>query len=409
MSDQEREVLAAAERPHHPTSPSSLSLREQCPCYESRGGTSEAAERGTLQHTAVELGEDQEFLMDHEALAVADCLEFCEQLVEDKYGGEPGHHLVEPELNIDTRMVVLHGASKEEKHVFKGTTSGYCDRAIVSKDETFADIIDWKFGMFEVTDAEENIQGMSYLLGLVRKFKKLQRVTVNFIAPHRDEWTFHTFEREEFDWLFLRVVTAVKRAVKAKNLVANGDWSMATPSTTACLFCKYANGECPALTSKCIELGMKRSPLEFPADIDFEMVNDPKNAGIGMRLASVVKGWAESYKSFMGNKAVDEADFIPEGYILVTASRRGVTSVAGVREVAKKHGLTDEEVDATTDVALGKLEKLIMAKTPRGSKTSAKDEFSHELEEAGYVEEGIPYSFLKLSAGVKKSKQQTEE
>jgi hypothetical protein len=124
-----------------------------------------------------------------------------------------------------------------------------------------------------------------------------------------------------------------------------------------------------------------------------------------MRLASVVKGWAESYKSFMGTLAVDQDDFIPDGYALVTASRRGVVSVAGVREVAEKHGLKTEEIDTTCDIALGKLEKLIQAKAPRGTKTAAKNEFSQELEDSGYVENGVPYSFLKLSDGVKKPKQ----
>ena len=408
MSDTEKQVLADAERPHHPTSPSSLSLREACPCYESKGGSSEAAERGTLQHTAVELGEDQEFLMDHEAIAVADCIFFCDRLIEEKYGGEVGADLTEPHLKVDTRTVTVVNAPNG-KFVFEGTTAGYCDRAIISKDLKRADIIDWKFGMFQVTDAEENIQGMSYLLGLVREYPTLEEVTVNFIAPHRDEWSFHTFKREEFDWLYLRVVTAVKRAVLAKNKILNGDWSMATPNPSACLFCKHA-AECPALTQKCIELGMKRAPLEFPESIDFEMVHDPKNAGIGMKLASVVKGWAESYKSFMGNKAVDEEGFIPDGYILVTASRREVTDIGGVRELAEKHGIEEEEINSVSDIALGKLEKLIMAKAPRGVKTAAKNEFSQALEDAGYVERGTPYSFLKMAEGVKKNKnQQIEE
>lgn len=348
-----------------------------------------------MQHSVVEFGEDQEYLMDHEAFAVADCLEFCEALIQREYGGEPGEILTEPYLPVDGRKI------KKGDKTFEGTTAGYCDKAIVSKCQRFADIIDWKFGMFSVTDAEQNIQGMSYLLGLVRKFPKLERVTVHFISPHRDEWSFHTFRRQDFRWIYLRVVTAVRNAVEASNLADAGDFSRATPGQSACLFCARST-TCPVLTQKCIDIGRKVRPLELPADLNPRVCFDPKNAGIGLKLAAVVKSWAEDYRRCISEKTVDELDYVPKGYILVTGQKRVVVSVSGIREISKtKFGFSEDEVDSASDIALGKLEKILEAKTPRGSKEAASKEFSAALIEAGYVEKTSPYSYLKMEEGVK--------
>jgi hypothetical protein len=388
------EVISDAERPHHPFSPSSLGLREECPCYESRGGSSLAAERGTLQHAAVEIGEDFADLEDHEALAVADCITFCEELERGKYGGRIGHILTEPHLVVDAKHIKVGGV----KH--KGTTAGYCDYVIVSKDETEADIVDWKFGMFEVTDAEFNIQGQSYLLGLKRRFPKLKRITVHFIAPHRDEMSFHTFEEEDFQGLYIRVCRAVQAAVEARNKTETGDFSDARPGFSACLFCKHIT-KCPPLIERMIEIGMKVNPLELPSDLNVEVVSDPKNAGIGLRLAGVVKGWAEGYRSFITTKTIDRLDYVPDGYTLVSSQRRSVVSVSGVKDLARQYGVVEEELDAASDIALGKVEAAIKSRAPRGTKGTAAQEFSRSCEEAGYVEKGAPFGFLKMSKGVK--------
>jgi hypothetical protein len=42
------------ERPHHPQSPSNFGKWELCALFTNRGGTSEAAERGTQRHELLE-------------------------------------------------------------------------------------------------------------------------------------------------------------------------------------------------------------------------------------------------------------------------------------------------------------------------------------------------------------------
>jgi hypothetical protein len=299
--------------------------------------------------------------------------------------------LKEEYLPVDGKKIRIG----EEVH--EGTTAGYADVILVSKDQKFADVVDWKFGMFQVTDAKDNLQGIAYLLGAVRKFPRVREVTVNFIAPHRDEWTFHTFTRDEFRELYVRVTSTVRRSIRA----CNTGWDMATPSASPCSFCAFADGRCPKLNAFMLTIGRKVDPLEIPETLTPELVSDPKDAGVGLKLSAVTKAWAERYRAFLSSKAIDELDFVPEGYILQKASRRIVKSVNKVRAIAETFGVKPEEFDGASEVALGKLEKIISATAPRGSKGLRVDEFSAALLEGGAVEKGVPYAFLKMKKGVK--------
>jgi len=393
-----------AERLHHPFSPSTLQARELCPKYTPRGGTSEAAEAGTRQHSAVELEEDDDVLEDNQAIAVASCVAFCDNLIKRRYDGKPGHDIKEGYWPVDGKRIRLQVPSDDKggikSQTFKGTTAGYADRVFVSKCETFADVVDWKFGMFEVTDAEHNLQGIAYMLGVARKFPKVERVTVHFISPHRDEWTFHTFTRDSFGSLYVRIIKVVRDAI---NAAIEPHFESARPSPSACMFCGHL-AKCTKITKMMIELGQKIDPLEFPKDLTPELINDAKDAGIGMRLSGVVATWAEAYRKAASNKSVEELDFIPEGFTLTTAQRREIVSPAGVREIAARYCLTTAEIDSAAKIALGKLETLIKTKAERGNKDALAKEFSDSLEAAGYVEKSAPYSFLKMTKGVKNEK-----
>lgn len=383
-----------AEREHHPFSPSSLALREKCPRFVPRNTSSAASEAGTRQHKAVEIEEDDDEMEDFEADAVVSCIEFCERLAAEKYGNECDI-LTESYFPVDNKIIKVRSGSMIKK--FKGTTAGYCDRIILSKSKTEADLIDWKFGRYSVEDAEFNIQGISYALGVFRAYPSLKRVTVHLISPHRDEWSFHTFEREtDVAGMYLRVVNAVEEAIDA----ANTGFEKATPSFTACLFCGD-RGKCSKLEAKLIELGKRLDPLSIPEELTPELMHDPKDISIGIKLAGVVKGWADDFRS-TANLLALESDIVPEGYTLVPGRRRSIISNRGVIEVAKKFGLGDEDIDNATELHISKIEKSIKLKSPRGSKDSRAKEFQDTLEGAKYVEYGQPYAYLKQTKGTTK-------
>lgn len=391
---------SAEERPHHPFSPSTLQYRESCSYYQPTNGDNEASKAGTRQHNAVDAALDDNLLSDDQAAAVADCLEFFQSLVR-KYPG--GTEIREQYLPIDDRTI--HFRTWEGKlDNSLGTTAGYLDGAVVSADGKRAEIADWKFGQWAVEDAENNLQGMAYLLGLLVRFPDLEEVTVHFVMPHRDEHTYHTFKRSEFPTIYRRVRTVVDRSIHART---EHDFNKATPNLGACLFCANA-GICDALAHIALKIGKKFAPLKIPENITPSLLKDPKQTGEGLRVASIVKAWAQAYSTQASAKALDEDDgFTPEGYILVRSQDREIKDPKKLREVCKEY-LTDEEIDSASKFFITPLEALIRTRAPRGSKDATAEEFSEKLLAAGAIEYGPPKAFLRMEKKSEKPQTQNE-
>lgn len=395
------------ERIHHPYSPSSLQNREACAKFEQReGAVHEMAVTGTMQHNAVDSGIDDPRLPDYRAAAVAECIKFAEARAKLYPGGLV---IREEYLPVDDEFITV-GEVKDgvdTRRRFHGTTAGYLDFAVVSADRTEAEVIDWKFGNNAVEDADNNVQGISYMLGLHKKFPTLKKVTVRFILPHLDLMTEHTFTSDEFAGLLLRVRTIVRRAIQAR---ANpDDFSMANPNTSSCLFCGLI-GKCPKVADVVLKLGKKYRPLEIPNNVTPTTVNDPKDVSIGIRLAAIVATWAEAFKRQATAKTIDDPDFIPEGYTLVSSQKRLVKNAKKLAEVAKVYVADEdkEKVDALFDIPIGPLEKMISTAAPRGSKESTVKDFGRAALEAGAVELGQPFAFLR-QARVQDSGKTAEE
>lgn len=385
------------ERGHHPFSPSSLQYREACPYFDPADGDNEASRAGTLQHDAVEAGQDNPLLTDKQAAAVADCIRYAEQ-VASKYPG--GTILTEQYLPIDDERISYLDWDGN-RHVMGGTTAGYADRIIISADGRTAEIIDWKFGQWDVEPTENNLQGMAYLLGVLKQFPNLQTVTVHFVLPHRDEVDVHTFTRSEFEGMYVRIRCVVLRAVEARKIK---DFTKATPNMGACRFCANA-GRCDALSSIALRIGHKFNPVKVPENINPSLLRDPKEVGLGLRVAGVIEAWAKAYKAQAGAKAIADEDFIPDGFVLVSSEKREIVDNKKFREIARQF-LTDEELESATKFFITPIEDMISAKAPRGEKKATCDEFSQALIDVGAVELGLPNAFLRMD---RKKKENTQK
>lgn len=373
------------ERVHHPYSPSTLQAREACPKYSPLQSENEAATMGTLQHDSVESGIDDDRIPDYRAAAVAECLKFTEERLKDFPGGV---HVREAYLPIDDEMVTAPDGTK-----FKGTTAGYVDFAVISADETEAEIADWKFGQWAVTKAEENLQGIAYMLGLKKVFPKLQRCTVRFVQPHIDFSTHHTFEISDPSPYLLRVRTVVQRAIEAARNPT--DFSSANPNTGACVFCALV-GRCPKVAELALKVGEKFAPLALPGDISTTALSDPAQVAVGLKLAQVVKAWAEAYRRQATAKSIED-DFIPDGYKLVSSQRTVIKNARNVGDAAKALLPPEdaEKVEALYDIALTPLDKLISLRAPRGFKEDSVKKFRESIIESGAAELGAPFAFLR--------------
>lgn len=392
-------------RVHHPYSPSTLQAREACPKYQPSQNETEASLAGTMQHDAVESGMDDPRIPDYQAAAVAECMAFAENRLKAYPGGS---HCREIYLPVDDEMLCIEPVRQVVNvdpdtglesvgfiggHYVQGTTAGYVDFAIVSWDEVEAELIDWKFGKWAVTEAKNNLQGIAYMLGLKKIFPKLKYCTVRFIQPHIDFSSSHTFEIEQPDAYHLRVKTVVQRAIIAgKN---PNDFSMARPNTGACLFCALV-GVCPKVAEFSLQIGTKFMPLALPKDISLSALSDPAQVSTGLKLAQIVQAWASGYRAQATAKAIDE-DFLPDGYQLVPSQKTVVRLAKGVGNVAKEFLPPEdaEKVEALYEISLTPLDKLISLRAPRGSKEATVKQFREKLLEAGHTEMGVPYAFLR--------------
>lgn len=401
------------ERVHHPYSPSSLQSREACPKFQNRNSTNEAAVFGSIQHDAVERGADDNRLSDDRASAVASCMIFCDERASHYPGGTI---LKEVYLPIDNEVIVItrRTVQRFDIHtddgqvspgfrgeppthtVFEGTTAGYLDFAVISADETEADIVDYKFGRNAVTSAEDNLQGIAYMLGLKKMFPKLLKCRVSFIQPHIDEMSEHSFGLHNTDEFFLRIRTVVGRSIAAAK--DPQDFSMARPNVGTCLFCALV-GKCPAVAALALKTSAKYKPLAIPENVNPTTLNNPADVDMGLRLADVMKVWAEAFRRQATEKTIENMDFVPSGYILVTTQKRKLIDPRKFANMAKEF-LPDAvkgEVEKLFDIPMGPVEELISAAAPRGTKERTVEEFSQRAKDAGIVELGNPFAFLRQS------------
>jgi hypothetical protein len=340
---------------------------------------------GTRQHDSVDSEIDDDRLPDYRAAAVAECIKFSEERAKLYPGGTV---IREVYLPVDGHIINTPEAD------YVGTTAGYLDFAVISADEKEAEIIDWKFGNNAVEDASNNVQGIGYALGVLRKYPTLEKITVRFVMPHLDQMSEHTFTADKFEGMLLRIRTIVNRAIEARK--DPDDFSMANANSSSCLFCGLI-GKCPKVAEAALKLGKKYKPLEIPANVTPSLVNDPKDVAVGMRLASIVSTWAEAFKRQASAKTVEDPDFIPEGYTLVASQRRIVKKARKLGELAKTY-LPEEsrsQVDELYSIPIGVLEELISTYAKRGAKESTVEEFGEKALDTGVLELGKEYAFLR--------------
>jgi len=420
MSAEPTKPIATApeERPHHAFSPSQLQSLEACPCYLGRSDSiNERAIAGTLAHKVTETGEDDENLSDFDAAAAGACMDFyLERLDAVKKMREDDHQrllaarvpvtdmslppieeLKEIYLPIDE--TVYHDFVPTDDGGIrpvstKHTTAGYIDRAIIYRN--YAEILDWKFGFWQVEKAENNLQCIGYSLGIFKKFPKVESVRCWFKQPHIGYLTDHTFHRSDIAKLYLRVQVVVARARTARNSITlNGSFGAATPIVPACNFCAHI-ALCPAVAKFVLKVGQKFSPIDVPENITPSMVHEPKDISMALRLAGVVATWAKSYKSRLTEMVMGDQVPMPEGWSLQTKSgRRTMKDDKKFIELAKQAGISDEEIAEASSVAMSKIEEFIHKKAPRGSKGPAVEAFQELAASTGAVEPGKPYAFLR--------------
>jgi hypothetical protein len=254
-------------------------------------------------------------------------------------------------------------------------------------------MFDWKFGQWPVEGAQNNLQGIAYVLGLFRAFPSLEKVTFFFKQPHLDLTSEATFTPSQIPWLYLRVKTVVARAREARSLK---DFSTAKPGVPTCMFCANL-GTCDKVCAFACKVGRKFHPLAIPEEVTPSLVNAPDQVALGLRLAAVLKVWCEAFRSQVTDRVIRGDAPLPEGQKIQVMSKRELVSMAKLKTVALKY-LTQAEFESTLECTFGAVEELISERAPRGAKKNTVEEYKQLLLAEGAVKMGDKFSFLRTVA-----------
>lgn len=405
-----------AERVHHPYSPSTLQNLEACPAWE---GTQSAVPHprtviGTISHGVTETGEDDHRLSDEDADKVAECIDFYEsrKQVFDEYrrtavvsltaqlwgarvlpgdsadAGKTAEDRTPPVRELKETYLPVDDKKFDDGVV--ATTAGYVDSSLISYDERYAEMFDWKFGFWAVEPTDNNLQAMAYVLGLFRKFPKLEKVRFFFKQPNIEYISQAEFTRATVAEIYLRIQVVVAKAREARKL---GDFSTASPHVPACNFCKHL-ADCPKVSELVCKVGSKFYPVEIPSDINHSVIHNPEDTTIGLRLAQVVSVWAKAFKRSIQERVIRGDAKAPIGFMLQDRTPREIIDEGKYKQVALAH-MTEDEYASTLKPSLGKVETIISDKAVRGQKKATVEKFDEQARAAGAIVDGEGYVFLR--------------
>ena len=256
------------------------------------------------------------------------------------------------------------------------TIFGTVDRVIIKGDHV--DLVDFKFGVGEIDDADMNIQGQAYLLGVMDKFPELQTATVHFLIPRRDEVLTHNYTRADMEDIRLRINMIVEKAE-----LENAE---AIPNTEGCRYCKHKLS-CPALSDKMLPLAKKYSAsvedfeMSLWGNYSPEKVDDPMVLSKMLNVAQVVDKWQAAAKKQALKLAVEEGAEIP-GYDL--HYRNASMGIEDAQEAfdAVSHIMSPDDFMGACKVSVSALAKKYAEKLERGEKKNARAVIELSLEEA---------------------------
>jgi hypothetical protein len=349
-----------ASRGHAEFSPSQLKYFEISPNYRPRGGTSEAADRGTRVHEALDSG-DLTLLKDEEEQIIAGkCFDYVEQI---KSG--LGSHTQFNEILLD---IDLNGE----------TTFGTCDLALVAGNHGV--LVDYKTGYGKVDDVEENSQVWAYTVGAFQKWPQLKTIEFYLLMPVQDEVSHAVFRREQLGEMILRLQTVIRRAKAAR---ISGECN---PMPRVCDYCGN-QATCKPLRQKALILAEKAGYDGFHIP---ETSDDPTSLAALLKLAPIMENWAKGVKELALQRALEEGWELPGFNLTERKTPRNITSALGAYEAVKDTVSLTDFLAACSKVSVPDLEKNFAESLPRGKKSHGKQELVDRLTDAGVLkQEGV--------------------
>jgi hypothetical protein len=349
---------------------------EACPGFRNRNTKSEASLRGDRVHEALQKDKISELAEDERPIAQM-CKDYIDAVITDK--GLPDYDHRELTVTIDLGAEIK--------------TFGTFDRLLTY--ETQGCLFDYKSGYRAISDAENNPQAWSYVIGTFQRFAHLDDIEFTFLCPIRDEVFTHSFTRGDLPSMILRLNTIVQRAKEI-------DWSKPdevpaerlNPQPCLCEYCRFQT-VCPALTRKML-IGAKRLGPGLPLPESMVINKDrPQDIANILRLAPIFEKWAEESRAEARRLVLEEGIEIPGFRKQVRKTDRAVSSVLGAWEAVQDAVELKTFLSICSSVSIPELEKLFKEKAKQGSKAKAARDMEIRLRKAGVWQTQGEITYLK--------------
>ncbi len=333
-----------------------------------------AADKGTAFHEALETGDTSG--LDEEQLYFAG---LCKRYIEPLLIGAV-YDYTEPKFE-----------SKEF------LPSGKIDKVIISRTKTgySAHVIDWKYGMWEVDDAEHNWQGFIYMSHVylweelrTKLGSSLEEITMHFVQPRIDSVSHHTFTSADLE----NILSKIKTIVEATQLPEE-----TRPRIINMRNCQRCGDlyHCPKFKEKAISLAQFYStehpelPIVRPSAL-----TEPEQYAMALEAKDVLEEWCKSVKHFATQYRLGGHE-IP-GYELT--KREGVKSFDELNNervmdlIKSKIELEDLDVLKIASIPYKKLLELL---GDHGLTPNAIEIFVDELKDQNILKQNNPTFYLK--------------
>jgi len=256
MKIEQIELLPEKQEHDKRASPSSLEMRERCPCFwQDNSKPNEAADEGTRMHEAVE-HDDPERIADRydRELVLKSMLH--KQILIGKYPN-----------------AVIYNEKRLESSINHGTG----DLVLIDFGLQTGVVLDYKFGVEKVTAPERNIQLWNYAYNLLSEFAELETVQIYISQPKcGDEMEHFEIRRDMIHVIRSRIERIINKYEDPNK--------QPTPDDKACTYCekrdKGVEGTtCPALKDLALSLFTEQYGLTVPTDMILGLDHDAKTVG----------------------------------------------------------------------------------------------------------------------------------
>ena len=260
-----------------------------------------------------------------------------------------------------------------------------------------ADLLDWKFvRVKEVTDAEINLQGKDYVVGIFEdpRFPDINTIHVHFVMPRFESVSTATFTRDDIPRLKLEIFAVLRRARRSDSKSYRGHTLV--PNYESCRYCGAA-GNCVALRKVADTLGRAYDPANYgihppiPTETHASLVKDATSRAQLQKLAGLMEQWAKSVRHHNLTASLEDDKNLPEGYAIEWAKgKRFITSVDGLFLAAKEFNLTTADLVEAATISWTKIEDKLRERAARGTKQSVVTDFNQRLLELAAVDRPEP-------------------